>query len=130
MDENNIRTYLDEEIEDEIKELSGLELGSESYKAAVDGVAKLMDRKIEMEKLEFEHAEQVKTREYEEATKRMQSYEDRKDRIIKDTITVAGFVIPSVITIWGTIKSLKFEEEGTVTTIMGRGFIQKLLPRK
>ena len=61
----------------------------------------------------------------------MQLAEDEKrDRRIKNGITIAGIVIPSVITIWGTIKSLNFEKEGTVTTIMGRGFINKLLPKK
>ena len=29
-----------------------------------------------------------------------------------------------------TLTSLKFEEEGTVTTIVGRGFVNKLLPKK
>ena len=61
----------------------------------------------------------------------MQLAEDEKrDRRIKNGITIAGIVIPSIITIWGTIKSLNFEKEGTVTTIMGRGFINKLLPKK
>ena len=61
----------------------------------------------------------------------MQLAEDEKrDRRIKNGITIAGIVIPSLITIWGTIKSLNFEKEGTVTTIMGRGFINKLLPKK
>ena len=55
---------------------------------------------------------------------------EQRDRMITNAITAAGIVIPSLITIWGTFKTLKFEEQGTVTTIMGRGFINKLLPKK
>ena len=56
--------------------------------------------------------------------------EEKKDRLVKNIITAAGIVLPLVITVWGTKVSLKFEEEGTFTTIMGRGFINKLLPKK
>lgn len=126
MDEKDIKTLLDEEIEDQLEELSGLNMGSEEYKVAVDGLTKLMDRKIEIEKLEFEQDQ----RRYDETTQRLQHFEDRKDRYLGHSIALAGVVIPAVMTIWGTIKTLNFEKEGTVTTIMGRGFVQKLLPRK
>ena len=68
--------------------------------------------------------------EAEQKLKLKQMEEDKKDRLIKNCMTAAGIVIPSVLTIWGTLKSLEFEKTGTVTTIMGRGFINKLLPRK
>ena len=56
--------------------------------------------------------------------------EEKKDRLVKNCISIGGIVLPVAVTIWGTLKSLKFEESGTVTTIMGRGFINKLLPKK
>ena len=56
--------------------------------------------------------------------------EDRKDRRFKNGIALGGIVLPLAVTIWGTLKTLKFEEEGTVTTMMGRGFINKLIPKK
>lgn len=130
MDDKNVKTLLDEEIKSHLEAFGELEIGADDYKSAIDGVVKLMDRKIEMEKLELEHEERVKARESENKQALAQREEERKDRIIKDAIAVAGIVIPSVLTIWGTIKSLKFEEEGSVTTIMGRGFINKLLPKK
>ena len=117
MDDN--KTLLNEEIQREFKELKKMELGTESYKTTVDGLSKLYDRSIELEKHENDRAD-----------KQVQSDEDKKDRLIKNCITVAGIVLPSVITVWGTIKSIKFEQEGTITTIMGRGFINKLLPKK
>ena len=56
--------------------------------------------------------------------------DEKKDRLIRNCISAAGIIIPSLLTIWGTFKTFKFEQEGTVTTIMGRGFINKLLPKK
>jgi hypothetical protein len=125
-----IKTILLEEIEDELNDLAGLDLGSDEYKAGVDGVAKLMDRAIEMEKIERESKDKVDERENENQHRKNQDKLETRDRLIKNCIAVAGIVIPTVVTIWGTNKSLKFEEDGTITTIMGRGFINKLLPKK
>ena len=55
---------------------------------------------------------------------------EKSDRKLSNIIAIAGIAVPSIITVWGTFKTLKFEETGTVTTIMGRGFINKLLPKK
>ena len=128
--ETSIEQLLREELQDEITHLRGLEVGSEPYKTGVDGVTKLADRVIELEKLDIEKQEKAETQEFEKSCKLKQMEEDRKDRFIKNCITAAGIVIPSVITIWGTLKSIEFEKTGTITTIMGRGFINKLLPKK
>lgn len=126
----NIRTLLRDEIQDEFKDLNKMELGSEEYKTTVDGLTKLVDRAIEMEKIDNECRELIVSREMDHDFKSIQLNDERKDRSIKNIIAVVGIVIPCAITIWGTIKSLRFEQEGTVTTIMGRGFINKLLPKK
>ena len=125
-----IKTLLVEEVQDELDNLGALELGSEEYKTTVDGLTKLIDRVIDIEKLESDSKEKVIIMENENDFKLKQMEEERKDRFIRNGIAVAGIVIPSLITIWGTVKSLKFEEEGTITTIVGRGFINKLLPKK
>ena len=80
-----------------------------------------------------EFREKVLNREFDEFVKRDQLAQlesERKDRIIKNCISIAGIIIPVIVTIWGTKKSFEFEKEGTITTIMGRGFINKLLPKK
>lgn len=118
------------EIETELKELGKMELGSDAYRGTVDGLAKLMDKAIEMERLTIENRDKIEARANDEDLKLKQMDEDRKDRIAKNLIGIAGIVIPTAVTIWGTIKSIEFEKEGTITTIMGRGFINKLLPKK
>lgn len=120
------KSLLDEVINKELEKLKEVDVGSEEYKTAVDGVTKLMDRSIEMERAESE----IEERKGQMVRGAVEAADGRKDQLFKNCIAVAGIVIPSAITIWGTLKSLKFEEEGTVTTIMGRGFINKLLPKK
>ena len=125
-----VETMLHDEILNEFEELKKLEVGSDGYRAAVDGISKLLDRSSEYDKLDAEWNERSLNRGFEEDYKLQLAEDEKRDRRIKNGITIAGIVIPSVITIWGTIKSLNFEKEGTVTTIMGRGFINKLLPKK
>lgn len=126
----NIEKVLHEEITDEFRVLKDMSVGTDEYKAAVDGVAKLVDRAIEIERLNLEHEEKQRQAETDERIKALQMTREERDRIVKNCISVASIIIPSIITVWGTIKSIKFEETGTITTIMGRGFINKLLPKK
>jgi hypothetical protein len=119
-------TMLHEEIQGELEELSKLEVGSEKYKVAVDGVAKLMDRAIEIDKINADTQEKVESREAEIDLKLKQLEEDKKDRKVRNGIAIAGIGIPAVVSIWGTLKTLKFEEVGTVTTLAGREHLRKI----
>ena len=123
-------TLLNKEIEEDIEALGGVDFGSDEYKSGVDSVTKLIDRAIELKKIDVELAEKVESRNIDNELKKKQMSESKADRIVGHIITAAGIIIPVIVTIWGTKASFKFEQEGTVTTIMGRGFINKLLPKK
>ena len=125
-----IETPLRDEIRNEFEELKKMKLGSDEYRNTVDGLTKLIDRALEIEKMDADHREKVENRDYENDFKQRQMTDERRDRLVKNILTGAGIIIPSALTVWGTIKTLKFEQEGTVTTIVGRGFINKLLPKK
>ena len=118
----NVETLLCDEIEKEMKILERIGVGCDDHKLATEDLTKLVDRVIDLKKVDIER------KEYE--LKLAQMEEDKKDRLIKNCIAMAGIIIPVGVTIWGTLKSFKFETEGTITTIMGRGFINKLLPKK
>ena len=126
----SIPTLLEVEIEDQFEHLSKVEFGSEQYKAGVDGLTKLLDRSMEMNKLEYEAEEGRKNREIDNELKQKQMDEEKKSRWIQHGIALAGIILPIAAAVWGTKASFKFEETGTVTTIMGRGWINKLLPKK
>lgn len=125
----NIDTKLELEIDSELEALDSMEVGSETYKATVDGLGKLLDRAIELERLEQEYEDKTITRKAEEEFKNRQLKEEKIDRWIKNGLAVTGIVVPTLLTVWGTVVSLNFEKEGTVTTGIGRGFINKLLPK-
>ena len=126
----NIERLLRKEIVDELEMLSKIQIGSEDYKSAVDGLTKLMDKAIEMEKFDREMDEKTKSREDEKYLRIQELYENQKNRKLSNYIAIGGLVVPAILTVWGTIKTINFEKEGTITTIMGRGFINKLLPKK
>ena len=120
-------SLLNAEIEDEFERLGSLEVGSDKYKVAVEGLTKLVDRQIEMEKFIIEHEDKVNNQEKENDLKRKQMRNENVDRIVKNVFTGVSVVGGIVLTVWGTYKSFEFEKEGSITTIMGRGFINRLL---
>lgn len=122
----SIGTKLDVEIEDELDKLASMDMGSEQYRITVEGVTKLMDRSLELDKFQAEQEEKKRLADKD----KLQAKEDKKDRLIKNGIAIGSILIPTIVTIWGTCVSLKFEETGSITTTMGRGFLGRLLPRK
>lgn len=126
----NIETLLYDEIETLYEKLRTLKPGSDEHKAVLDEVAKLMDRAIELDKIESDCKEKAAARESEQLMKQQQLKDESKDRIVKNLISAAGVVLPLIVTVWGTKVSMNFEKEDSFTTIMGRGFINKLLPKK
>lgn len=126
----NIETLLYDAMETDFNVIAEEELGSEKRRAAVDELAKLMDRAIEMEKVTNDYNDKKEIRENDRIIRTCQMSDDNRDRIVKNIISAAGIVLPLIVTIWGAKVSMQFEKEDSFTTIMGRGFIQKLIPRK
>lgn len=144
----DIETLLQEEIVSELETLKDLEKGGTEYKATVDGLTKLIDRAIEMDKYNIEREDKTSEREFEREQKLNQMEEEKREREfereykltqmkedkiyrwVDNVLKGLGIGLPLAVTVWGTLKSLKFEETGTVTTPIGRGFISKLIHKK
>ena len=123
----SIQKLLREEIESEFKELSKITPGGDEYRVAVDGITKLMDRAIEMEKNEIDRQDRIDARDSENELKTKQMEDEKKDRFVKNLLTGVGTIGGLVVTIWGAKKAWKFEETGTVASPVGRSFINKLI---
>ena len=123
----SVKSMLNEELETELEELKKIKIGGDDYKAAVDGITKLADRMIELEKLNNEAEERNKNREVDAELKQAQLEATKKDNRVKNAISIAGILVPIGVTIWGTLKTFEFERDGTITTLIGKGFINKLI---
>ena len=71
---------LNEEVESIFDSLSDGEVGTDEYKAGIDGVTKLMDRAITIKKIEEDAREKEATRAHEVKLKQMQLDEDAKEK--------------------------------------------------
>ena len=125
----SIKTQLEDEIREEFEALRKIEVGSDTYRATVEGLTKLVDRKIEMDKVEVDARERVIKRNDDNEFKEMQLADDRKDRAIKNGLTVATLVITTGTTIWGILKSLKieFKDNEMVTSTVGKELMKKVI---
>lgn len=120
------------EILSELEEIGKIEIGTNEYKIAVDGVYKLADKLNQMEELEIKKQELANDQYLKECEIELKTSElenDKKDRFVRNLITVVTVGAPLAVTIWGTYVTLNFEKEGTVTTIPGRNFINKLFKK-
>ena len=105
---NEIETLWDTKIKNELELLATSNIETDEYENRIEGIGKMMDKKLEMKKFEA----------------------DKRDRLVKNIISCAGIGLPLIVTIWGTLVSLNFEKDGIVTTGAGRGFISKLFNLK
>lgn len=126
-----IQGLFNEEITRRLEELRDMQVGSDEYKAAVDNLTKLTDRAIEMEKVHQDANEKVADRLMRNGQEFDRRQDEKKDRIVQYCLRGVEVAIPVALTVWGTITTLKYDKEGVLpTTLMGRGFINKLIPKK
>ena len=83
----SVKTLVTQEICDEITELGKMELGTETSKAAINGVGVLMDKAIDLEKLEIER-QKIELEAAKVDIERDKVELDKKDRKIKNRITI------------------------------------------
>lgn len=128
----SIKTQLEDEIRDEFEALRKIEVGSDTYRATVEGLTKLVDRKIEMDKAEVDARERIIKRNDDNEFREMQLADDRKDRAIRNGLTAATLVVTTGTTIWGILKSLKieFKDNEMVTSTVGKELMKRVIPFK
>ena len=88
-----------EEVQSELTALKDMEMGTEEYKIAVDGITKLADRAIELEKIDIEHQDKIESQDFENGLKLKQMEAERKNRLIQNILTAAGIVLPVGLTV-------------------------------
>lgn len=127
---NDLKTKLTEEVLEEIKALKDVTIGDEVYKEAVNGIAKLSDKVIELERIEVEarlknEAQILETtfREEEAKLKREEAKTEKKDKKTKNILTCVNVVGGFAVLVWGALNTWHYEEKGTIGSKMGNMFI-------
>lgn len=123
----SFKRILDEEITNELNELKKISVGTEEHKASVDALTKLMDRKIELEKLEVESKTQDLNRDVETNLRLQQMESEKRDRLVKNVLTGVSTVGGLLCAGLAFVASINFEKEGTLTTEGGRSALRQLL---
>lgn len=116
---NELKKQLSGEFEARLEELGVANLTSEEYKYATDGMTKIADRIIEIDRLE-----------QEKALKEKQTKIEKRDKITRNVIEgvkVVGGMALAAVTV---VVSMNFEREGTFTTQAGRSALRDLLKFK
>lgn len=109
-----------------VQKLDELNVGSDEYEKTLGQLTKLVDRIIELEKVEFEELD----REEEKALKSKEMKLELIDRCVKHGLTAVSILGGIALTVWGAKASWRFEETGTITSTAGRKFINNLFFKK
>lgn len=115
-----------EEAQSEFKEAGKMKLGSEDHVKTIAAANATVDRLNEIEKIKVEKRKlDVEERKLDIEERKLEH--DKKDRFIKNALTIGIFAASTIVTIWANYDSKKFEGAYTHTTEAGRGSERKLL---
>lgn len=123
----SIKTTLTEEFNDQMKDLHKLEVGTEQYSTAVNGVTKLADKIIDLEKIEIEREERIKDRDAEIELKSQQMEIDKRDKFNQNLVNVVKIAVPTVAGFAMGIISMKWEKLETITSTAGRQALKDII---
>lgn len=125
-----LETRLTTEVENQLEDISKMELGSETYQKTIDGVVKLTDTIVDLKKAEaelkradYEYRKELFDQELE--IKKQEA--DQTDRLIKNCLTLAGIVIPIGVGIWANVYNWNKEVDDTMTNSGGKKAMDFLL---
>lgn len=127
-------TLLREQIEKDLNELGKIQVGTEQYKSGADGLAKLISQLTELERLKVEEANSQDKLLVEEKLRITELEIDKKDRRIRNGLTLLSIGSSGLLLVWGTLTNWKYESKGYIpSTNPGRMFVNgfnSLLKRK
>ncbi len=121
-----IKTMLDELIEQEIRNLDGLSSGSDGKYAAIQDLAALHKLRIEEIKAETEAAE-VCERQF---TDDKQFKDQTIDRYVRIGVAAAELILPLICYGVWMKKGFKFEETGTYTSATFKNLFNRFKPTR
>lgn len=99
--------------------INGLQIkDTESYKIALEDRDKIRNELIKVEQMKIER--EIKNNEIQS--------ESKKD-LIKNTISIVTFGVTTGVSVYTIIKTFKFDQVATVTSTLGRGVLNGVIPK-
>lgn len=118
---------LEEEIISLREELKDRKKGSPEYEKIVSDLCKLITQYNDLIKTDYDYWSKQEDRNNEYDLKKKQMVYDRRDRVVKNTLTGVSIFGGFAITIWGALTSMAFEKTDNFTSSAGREFVRKIL---
>lgn len=118
---NETKDLLHEQVQDALNGIDVTDIASEESAKAVENSIKLVDREIEMTKIQNDYDAKLAQVEADKEVKLQQIEEDKKSRWIDRAVDVGKFAIGLAVTAAVSTFAYKQEQEGNiVTTQQGR----------
>jgi hypothetical protein len=123
----SVRSILVEEFETEMKELKKMEVGSDQYKIAVEGITKIVDRinEIDNKANELTLRDTIQMNEHISREHQIKAEKRSRDITVWTTVGIASAQL--IAAGLAFVASVNFEREGTFTTEGGRSALRQLL---
>lgn len=118
---NETKDLLHEQAQDALNGIDVTDIASEESAKAVENSIKLVDREIEMTKIQNDYEAKLAQVEADKEVKLQQIEEDKKSRWIDRAVDVGKFAVGLAVTAAVSTFAYKQEQEGNiVTTQQGR----------
>lgn len=118
---NETKDLLHEQVQDALNGIDVTDIASEESAKAVENSIKLVDREIEMTKIQNDYDAKLAQVEADKEVKLQQIEEDKKSRWIDRAVDVGKFAVGLAVTAAVSTFAYKQEQEGNiVTTQQGR----------
>lgn len=118
---NETKDLLHEQVQDALNGIDVTDIASEESAKAVENSIKLVDREIEMTKIQNDYEAKLAQVEADKEVKLQQIEEDKKSRWIDRAVDVGKFAVGLAVTAAVSTFAYKQEQEGNiVTTQQGR----------
>lgn len=133
----SLKTNLEETINTGLEQMNRLDVSSDEFKKGAGSLGTLMEHLENMEKTENEYSvkmEEIRSndenkREDLELRKKQAKVDGRHkwgDKVLK----VLDIAVPATITVVGTLLTFAFETDNTVTTQIGRDYLNRIVPKR
>lgn len=126
---NKIEEALWNDYNDAKSKLDGLSLDDKKAEVLVKERDNIRNELIEYDKSVKELELKKQLSENDVKLKSKQLTTEQKNELMRNGITIGTFLISTTVSIFTIVKTFRFDEESSVTSTMGRGVLNGVVPK-